>query len=97
MPDSKHVFHLYPVKIDPAVYGVNKEDFIFRMLYERGIKVGMHYIPLHWTTAFQKRGYARGTFPVAEDMAEHLVTLPINPRQTREALDYLIESVRILR
>jgi perosamine synthetase len=96
MPDCKHVFHLYPVKIDPAVYGVSKEDFIYRMLHERGIKVGMHYIPLHWSTAFQKRGYTRGRFPVAEDMAEHLVTLPINPRQTREALDYLMESVRTL-
>jgi len=29
-------------------------------------------------------------------VGERLVTLPINPRQTREALDYLIESVRAM-
>lgn len=96
MPECKHVFHLYPVKIDPEVYGVNKDDFVYRMLHEKGIRVGTHYIPLHWSTAFQKRGYGRGQFPVAEEMAERLVTLPINPRQTREALDYLIDSVRAL-
>jgi dTDP-4-amino-4,6-dideoxygalactose transaminase len=32
-------------------------------------------------------------FPVSDRVGENLVTLPINPRQTKEALDYLIESV----
>lgn len=92
----KHVFHLYPVQIDPEAYGMTKEDFIYAMLHERGIKVGTHYIPLHWTTAFQKRGFRKGQLPVADAVAERIVTLPINPRQTRIALDYLIESVRAL-
>lgn len=92
----KHVFHLYPVQIDPEVYGMTKEDFVYDMLHQRGIKVGTHYIPLHWTTAFQKRGFRKGQFPVADAIAERIVTLPINPRQTHTALDYLIESVRAL-
>jgi perosamine synthetase len=95
-PGCKHVFHLYPVEIDPDVYGMTKEDFIYAMLYERGIKVGTHYNPLNWTTAFQSRGFKRGQFPIAEAAAERLVTLPINPRQTREALDYLIDSIKSL-
>jgi dTDP-4-amino-4,6-dideoxygalactose transaminase len=95
-PGCKHVFHLYPVQIDPAQYGLTKDDFIHAMLYERGIKVGTHYTPLHYATAFQRRGFRKGQFPVAEAVAERLVTLPINPRQSREALDYLIQSVRNL-
>jgi dTDP-4-amino-4,6-dideoxygalactose transaminase len=94
--NCKHVFHLYPVEIDPGVYGMGKDDFIYAMLHERGIKVGTHYIPLHYTQAFRKRGFKRGQFPVTEAAAERLVTLPINPRQTREALDYLVESIRNL-
>jgi perosamine synthetase len=97
MPDCKHVFHLYPIMIDPAKYGVNKEDFIHTMLHERGIKIGMHYIPLHWTSAFKSRGYAPEQFPNANKVGENLVTLPVNPRQTREALDYLIESMLAIR
>lgn len=92
-PGQKHVFHLYPIQIDPAVYGMTKEDFVYAMLHERGIKVGTHYIPLHWSTAFQDRGFKKGQYPTADALAERLVTLPINPRQTHTALDYLIESI----
>ena len=96
-PGGKHVFHLYPIQIDPVKFGRTKDDFIYAMLHERGVKVGAHYTPLHYATAFKNRGFRKGQFPVAEAVAERLVTLPINPRQSREALDYLIESVRSLR
>ena len=93
---NKHSFHLYPVLIDPAEFGMNKIDFVYAMLYEKGIKLGTHYNPLHWSTAFQKRGYSREQFPHANQVGECLVTLPLNPRQTREALDYLIQSIHDL-
>ena len=96
-PDCTHVFHLYPVCIDPELFGLTKEDFIYRMRHEHDIQIGFHYIPLHWSTAFQNRGYRRGRFPVAERLAERLVTFPINPRQTRDHLDCLIDAVRSLR
>lgn len=95
--DGKHVYHLYPVIIDPVVYGMNKEDLIHAMYYERGIKLGIHYIPLHLSTAFQRRGFQRGQFPVAESLAERLVTLPVHPRWTQDGLDYLVESFHALR
>ena len=95
-PGCKHVFHLYPIQIDPDNFGWTRDDFIHSMLFEKGIKVGTHYTPLHYASAFKKRGFRKGQFPVAEAVAEHLVTLPINPRQPREALDYLIESIRDL-
>ncbi len=94
MAERKHVFHLYPVRIDPDLFGVTKEDFVYTMRHEKGIQIGFHYIPLHWSTAFQKRGFKRGQFPVAEGMAETVVTLPINPRQSHASLDYLIDAVR---
>ncbi|MBU6399503.1 MAG: DegT/DnrJ/EryC1/StrS family aminotransferase [Verrucomicrobia bacterium] len=96
-PERTHVFHLYPVQIDSAEFGLTRDEFVHAMLHERGVKVGTHYTPLHCTTAFQRRGFKRGQFPVAESVAERLVTLPLNPRQSREALDYLIQSVRALR
>jgi perosamine synthetase len=94
---GRNVYHLYPVLVDPAIYGLNKEDLIHAMYYERGIKLGIHYIPLHLSTAFAKRGFKRGDFPVAESLVERLVTLPIHPRWTQEGLDYLVESFAALR
>ena len=96
-PGNKHVFHLYPIQIDSEKFGRARDDFIYAMLHEKGIKVGAHYTPLHYASAFQKRGFRKGQFPVVEAVAERLVTLPVNPRQSREALDYLIESIRSLR
>lgn len=95
-PGCTHVFHLYPMQVDPKIYGMSKEDFIHAMFHEKGIKVGAHYNPLTWSQAFQKRGFKRGQFPVAESIAERLVTLPLHPRLTQEALDYLIGAVRNL-
>jgi perosamine synthetase len=96
-PYNKHVFHLYPVMIDPKEFGMNKEDFIYNLLHKFGIKAGFHYIPLHYSTAFKNRGFKKGQFPNAEKAGEQLVTLPINPRQTEEALAYLVKSVKDLR
>jgi len=93
MSGNKHVFHLYPVLIDSKIYGMSRDDFIYAMLYKKGIKVGTHYIPIHLSRAFTGRGFRKNQFPVAEAASERMVTLPINPRQSREALDYLIESI----
>jgi dTDP-4-amino-4,6-dideoxygalactose transaminase len=82
--------------IDANRFGMNKVDFVHAMLYERGIKVGTHYNPLNWSTAFQKRGYRQGQFPQAEKVGQNVVTLPISPRQTQGALNYLIESIRTI-
>ncbi|NOY09696.1 MAG: DegT/DnrJ/EryC1/StrS family aminotransferase [Spirochaetes bacterium] len=97
MPWGRHVYHLYPVVIQPEIFGMNKEDFIYTMLHEKGIKMGTHYtpvVPLTW--AFKKRGFKDGQFPVAESVVGNLITLPINPGQTKEALDYLIDSIKSL-
>jgi len=97
IPDVKHVYHLYPVMIDPVEFGMTKEDFIYDLLHKFGIKVGFHYIPLHLTTAFQNRGFKKGQFPNAEKLGEQLVTLPINPRQTEAVLEYLVQSIKAVR
>ncbi len=78
-------------------FGMTKEDFIYDMLHDYGIKVGFHYNPLHLTTAFKNRGFKKGQFPNAEKLGENLVTLPINPRQTEEALEYLVNSIKSIR
>lgn len=92
-PENRHVFHLYPLEIHAERFGMDKDDFIL-VMREKGVKIGTHYIPLHWSTAFQKRGFRKGQFPVADALAERLVTLPIHPRLTDEGVQYLVASIR---
>lgn len=94
LPGNKHVFHLFPLRIDANEFGMSKDEFIKTMIAEFGIKVGTHYIPLHWSTAFQRRGFKRGQFPNAEAVFETQVTLPIHPRLTDDAVAYLVACIR---
>jgi perosamine synthetase len=96
MDGNVHVYHLYPVLIEPEEFGMGKDDFIHAMRAQHGIRVGTHYTPIHLSTAFRRRGFRKGQFPVAESVADRLVTLPINPRQSRQALDYLVQSIESL-
>jgi len=96
MEGNTHVYHLYPVLIQEEEFGMGKEDFVHAMFHRHGIRVGTHYTPIHLSQAFRRRGFRRGQYPVAESVAERLVTLPINPRQTREAIDYLVQSIASL-
>lgn len=97
MPECHHVYHLLPMEIDAASFGMGKDELIHRMMQRHSIKIGTHYIPLHWSSAFRNRGWNRGDLAVADALAERLVTLPINPRQSLAALDALVQAIKSLR
>ena len=90
LPDRKHVFHIFGVLAD------NKEDFMWRMYTDHRIKVWSHYMPIHLTTAYRKLGHGPGECPVAESLFKHYVSLPIHPRLTPEAVDYLCSTIEAL-
>ncbi|MCK5249052.1 MAG: DegT/DnrJ/EryC1/StrS family aminotransferase, partial [Spirochaetaceae bacterium] len=94
--DRNHIFHLFPVRIMEKELGIDKIDFIFRMYNEKGIKVGAHYGVLHLTTAFRNRGFKVGDFPVAEQLMQEVITLPVKPGQSEEVLDYMVNSIKSL-
>ncbi len=94
--DRTHAFHLYPVLLNPEEFGMGRDDLIYSLYYDYGIKVGTHYGALHLTTAYRKRGFSEGQFPVAERVSENIITLPVNPTKTPEALDYLVDSIAAL-
>ena len=90
LPDRKHVFHIFGVFVE------NKEDFMWRMYNDHRIKVWSHYMPIHLTTAYRNLGHGPGECPIAEERFEHYVSLPIHPRLTGEAIDYLCSTIEAL-
>jgi dTDP-4-amino-4,6-dideoxygalactose transaminase len=88
VPDgSEPVWHLYPVRTaDPAAMA----DF----LAARGIATGRHYPePIHLSAAYAWLGYRRGAFPVAEALADELLSLPIFPGISEAQLNSVVEAV----
>jgi dTDP-4-amino-4,6-dideoxygalactose transaminase len=59
-------------------------------LTEAGVQTGVHYpIPVHLQPAYADLGYSRGDFPIAEQTAAEVLSLPMFPEMT----DQQIESI----
>jgi dTDP-3-amino-3,4,6-trideoxy-alpha-D-glucose transaminase len=84
---SEPVWHLYAVWTEqPAALAA--------FLDERGVQTGRHYPePPHLSAAYARFGWRPGAFPVAEDLAAHLLSLPIFPGMTEEQMDAVVRSV----
>lgn len=84
-----HAWHLYPLRVSP-----NRSAFVQR-LDELEIATSMHFPVLHLQPHFvTEYGYQPGTFPVAEQVAEELVSLPIWPGMTTAEVEEVVEGVR---
>ncbi len=71
-------WHLYVVRVPDR-------DRVLAELNGNGIGAGIHYpYPLHLTQAYAYLGYRRGDFPVSEQAASRILSLPIFPHITRE-------------
>jgi dTDP-4-amino-4,6-dideoxygalactose transaminase len=84
---SKAVFHLYVVQVQ------NREQ-LQKHLGEAGIGTGIHYpVPLHLQKAYENLGYRQGDFPVSEEAASHILSLPMFPGLTYAQQDRIAHLV----
>jgi perosamine synthetase len=94
-PELKHVFHVYVLLLAPG-FRLSKEDFMWELYTKKQIKVWSHYMPIHLTSIYRSLGHSEGDCPVAEAMFARYVSIPIHPRMTEEAIQYVIDSIREL-
>ena len=87
---ATHVYHLYVIRVERG-----NRDELREYLQEKGIGTGIHYpIPVHLTKAFEYLGYKEGDFPVTEDLARRIVSLPMYPELTREQIEYVALQIK---
>lgn len=85
--NCSHVWHLFIVRIN------NREKFQ-RYLEENGIGSVIHYpIPPHLSEAYKYLGYKEGDFPITENYAKTVLSLPLYNGMTKEELDYVIDII----
>jgi dTDP-4-amino-4,6-dideoxygalactose transaminase len=84
---ARHVYHVYAIR-------VRERDEVRRRLEEQEIGCAVHYpIPIHRQEAFRSLGYTTGAFPVAENLAEEFLSLPMFPQLTEEQIEYVARCV----
>jgi dTDP-4-amino-4,6-dideoxygalactose transaminase len=89
-----HTYHLYPILINPKIIKMNRDQLVYKLRMDYGIKCGLHYMPLTQTSAFMNLGYSEKDSPIACEIWRNLITLPIHPRLTNDAVTYLINSIQ---
>jgi dTDP-4-amino-4,6-dideoxygalactose transaminase len=81
------VWHLYVIR-------VAERDRVLAALNEAGIGAGIHYpIPVHLSHAYRQLGLGAGSFPVAEEAADTILSLPIYPHITADQQEYVAEQL----
>ena len=86
--ESTHVFHQYTLLLD----GVDRAAFQAE-LQSRGIPTMVYYpVPLHLQKAYARPEYPVGSFPVAEYLAAHVVSLPIHTEMEPDEVSYILEN-----
>lgn len=88
LPERTHAYHLYVVKVK----GRNK---VFKQLRELGIGVNVHYIPVHLHPYYRREfGTGVGQCPVAEEVYEQILSLPIYPAMSDDNVERVVNNIR---
>lgn len=86
-PDwAEPVWHLYVVQYP-------ERDVLQKKMSEAGIGTLIHYpFPPHLQKAYASAGFVKGQFPLAEQIANRCLSLPIGPHLNEACLEAVIEA-----
>jgi dTDP-4-amino-4,6-dideoxygalactose transaminase len=88
MPWARHVYHVYTLRTDDR-------DGLQAALQAEGIQTGIHYpVPVHLQPAYADLGYGRGAFPHSEAASEQVLSLPLYPELSSEAVAEVAGAVK---
>lgn len=93
---SSHAWHLYVIQLDLENLTIDRKTFIERMA-AAGIGTSVHFIPLHLQTYWRDRYSLKAeNFPVALDVYNRAVSLPIYPCMSDDDVHQVITQVRTI-
>lgn len=85
---ATHVYHLYVVRHP-------QRDALQKHLTKAGIGTLIHYpVPPHLQEAYTHLGFQKGDFPIAEEIADTCLSLPMWPGITREQVAQVAKALK---
>jgi dTDP-4-amino-4,6-dideoxygalactose transaminase len=84
---NHHVFNQFTVRVP-------KRDQLRAYLKEKGIGTEVYYpLPMHLQNCYRDLGYQKGAFPVSEQAAAEVLSLPIYAELKENQLVYVVQSI----
>lgn len=88
-----HAWHLYVLQLDLDSMTVDRDQFI-ELMAKENIGTSVHFIPLHLQPYWRDRyNYNAEDYPVALDVFNRAVSLPIYPKMTDDDVQSVIDAV----
>ncbi|PAE19807.1 UDP-4-amino-4,6-dideoxy-N-acetyl-beta-L-altrosamine transaminase [Bacillus sp. 7504-2] len=87
-------WHLYIIRLDLSKLSSDRRE-IYEELHKLNIGVNVHYIPVYWHPYYQQLGYKKGICPIAEQVYEEFITLPLFPGMTEKDVYDVIDAVKV--
>lgn len=88
-PEADSTWHQY-------VIHCKERDALKDYLEKKGIGTLIHYpIPPHLSDAYQYLGKKEGDYPIAEQYAKEVLSLPMYNGMSQEEIEYVIENVNL--
>ena len=85
---AEAVWHLYVIQVE-------NREMLRAKLAEKGISTGIHYpLPIHLQQAYQPLGYKQGDFPVSEQLASRIISLPMYAELNADKIEYVTSTIR---
>jgi dTDP-4-amino-4,6-dideoxygalactose transaminase len=82
------VYHVFAVRH-------RSRDALASALEREGIGTGIHYpLPVHLQPAYRDLGHGPGDFPVSEQAAREVLSLPLYPEMTTAQVEQVSQVVR---
>lgn len=86
-PGNFHVFNQYTIRAP-------KRDELRAYLKEKGVGTEVYYpLPLHLQNCYRNLGYSKGAFPVCEQAAEEVLSLPIYAELSEKQQAYVVQAI----
>ncbi len=84
---AEPVWHLYVIR-------VADRSSLQQQLSDQGISTVIHYpVPVHMQAAYRDLGYAQGAFPVTEEYADQIVSLPMYAELTPDMVERVVQAI----
>jgi dTDP-4-amino-4,6-dideoxygalactose transaminase len=82
-----HVYNQFTVRAP-------KRDELRAFLKEKGVGTEVYYpLPMHLQNCYRDLGHQKGAFPISEQAAEEVMSLPIYPELTEAQQTYVVEMI----
>jgi dTDP-4-amino-4,6-dideoxygalactose transaminase len=89
-PENESIFNQYTIRVLDG-----RRDELQAFLREREVGSSIYYpVPLHLQECFAYLGYGEGDFPVSEQAAKEVLSLPVFPELTGEQKEHVVKSIR---